>query len=255
MQCVILAGGKGIRFSEETTRIPKPLISIGNKPIIWHIMKLYSFYGINDFIICSGYKSDLVKEYFANYLLHSSDVYIDVKKNTIKYSKNKKDKWKIHIVDSGLNTMTGGRVKRISHLLQDEFCLTYGDGVSDINIKNSIAFHKKNNKIVTMSIVKQPGRFGIVKLENNIVKSFVEKPYGDSGWINGGFFIMKKKIIDFIKNDESILEKEPFEILSKKEQIAAYKHENFWYAMDSLRDQIYLENLYNSKNAPWKVWE
>ena len=254
MQAVILAGGKGTRISEESLVRPKPLIEIGGKPIIWHIMKNYSHYGINDFIICCGYKAELVKEYFANFGLYSSDISIDIKKKKISFLKKKLENWKITLVDTGLDTQTGGRIKRVKKYLENTFCLTYGDGVSNVNIDKTIKFHKKNKKLATMTTVQPAGRFGAVNIKNNLVTEFIEKPRGDGGWVNGGFFVLNKKVLDFIKDDYSIWEKDPLTNLSKKGQLTTYKHRSFWHPMDTLRDKDYLENLWNSGNCPWKLW-
>ena len=254
MQAVILAGGRGTRISEESLVRPKPLIEIGGKPIIWHIMKNYSYYGINDFIICCGYKAELVKEYFANFGLYSSDISIDIKTRKITFHKKKLENWKITLVDTGIDTQTGGRIKRVKKYLENTFCLTYGDGVSNVNIDKTIKFHKKNKKLDTMTTVQPAGRFGAVNIKNNLVTEFIEKPRGDGGWVNGGFFVLNKKVLDFIKDDYSIWEKDPLTNLSKKGQLTTYKHRSFWHPMDTLRDKDYLENLWNSGNCPWKLW-
>jgi glucose-1-phosphate cytidylyltransferase len=256
MKLVILSGGKGTRISEESVLKPKPLIEIGNMPIIWHIMKIYSYYGIKEFIICCGYKGYLIKEYFANYSLHSSDVTINIQKNTIEVHKKNAEDWKITLVDTGEDTLTGGRIKRIKNYIKDDFLLTYGDGVSDINIKKLIKFHKSNKKLATMSVVQPQGRFGVVEIEkNNLIKNFSEKPRGDGSWINGGFFVLKQEIFKYLKDDYTIWEKEPLETLSKKKELCAYHHRGFWYAMDTMRDKSYLDNLWNSHKAPWNLWD
>ena len=254
MQAVILAGGRGTRISEESLVRPKPLIEIGGKPIIWHIMKNYSNYGINDFIICCGYKAELVKEYFANFGLYSSDISVDIKTRKITFHKKKLENWKITLIDTGLDTQTGGRIKRVKKYLENTFCLTYGDGVSNVNIDKTIKFHKKNKKLATMTTVQPAGRFGAVNINNNLVTEFIEKPRGDGGWVNGGFFVLNKKVLDFIKDDYSIWEKDPLINLSKKGQLATYKHRSFWHPMDTLRDKEYLEKLWNTGNCPWKLW-
>ncbi len=254
MQAVILAGGKGTRISEESLVRPKPLIEIGGKPIIWHLMKNYSHYGINDFIICCGYKAELVKEYFANFGLYSSDISVDIKAKKITFLKKKLENWKITLIDTGLDTQTGGRIKRVKKYLKSTFCLTYGDGLSNVNIKETIKFHKENQKLATMTTVQPAGRFGAVNIKNNLVTEFIEKPRGDGGWVNGGFFVLNKKVIDFIKDDESIWEKDPLKNLSKKRQLVTYKHRSFWHPMDTLRDKEHLEKLWNSNNCPWKIW-
>jgi glucose-1-phosphate cytidylyltransferase len=256
MKLVILSGGKGTRISEESVLKPKPLIEIGNMPIIWHIMKIYSHFGVKEFIICCGYKGYLIKEYFANYSLHSSDVTINIQKNTIEVHKKKAEDWKITLVDTGEDTLTGGRILRIKNYIKDDFLLTYGDGVSDINIKKLIKFHKSNKKLATMSVVQPQGRFGVVEIEkNNLIKNFSEKPRGDGSWINGGFFVLKQEIFKYLKDDYTIWEKEPLETLSKKKELCAYHHRGFWYAMDTMRDKSYLDNLWNSHKAPWNLWD
>jgi len=253
MQSVILAGGRGTRISEESLLRPKPLIEIGGKPIIWHIMKHYSLHGINDFIICCGYKGELLKEYFSNFGIYSSDITIDLKKNKLTYHKNNFEKWKITLIDTGSETQTGGRIKRVKKYLKDTFCLTYGDGLSNINITESIKFHKKHKKLATITVVQPAGRFGSINLKKNIVTNFVEKPKGDGGWINGGFFVLNKKIFNYIDGDETVWEKEPLTKLSKKGQLLGYKHNGFWYPMDTIRDKEHLENLWQMPNCPWKT--
>lgn len=257
MKVVILAGGKGTRIQEESLIKPKPLIEIGSKPIIWHIMKTYSQHGFKEFIICCGYKGYLIKEYFANFSLHHSDVTIDIKKNNIKVHKNNNEDWKITLIDTGENSLTGGRILRIKNFVGENFLLTYGDGLSDVNIKNLVKFHKSHKKMATMTIVQPQGRFGVVDFntKNNLVKNFSEKLKGDGAWINGGYFILNRKIFDYIKDDQTIWEREPLEKISKDRELVAYKHEKFWYAMDTLRDKIYLETLWLSKKAPWKTWD
>jgi glucose-1-phosphate cytidylyltransferase len=260
MKTVILAGGYGTRISEESGIRPKPMVEIGGKPIIWHIMKIYSLYGLNDFVICCGYKGYVIKEYFSNYFLHMSDVTIDLQNNTMKVHLKKAEPWKITLVDTGENSMTGGRIKRVRDYIGDEtFCLTYGDGVSDIDIREEIAFHKKQNVLVTLTAVQQPGRFGAFMLtsENNLISSFHEKPKGNgnsNAWINGGFFVVEPEAIDYITNDSTVWEKEPLEILAKTKKLAAFRHYGFWQSLDTLRDKNVLENLWNSGNAPWKKW-
>ena len=237
MKVVILAGGQGSRISEESLVKPKPLVEIGFKPIIWHIMKIYSYYGLNEFIICCGYKGYLIKEYFANYSLHTTDITVDVSNNKITVHKKKTEPWKITLVDTGDYSQTGERIKRIKKYVGDTFCLTYGDGLSSINIKNLIKFHNKNKKLATVLAVKPAGRFGSIKIKNNLVEQFLEKPQGDNSWINGGFFILNKKIFKYIKENNSIWEKGPLENLAKNKQLNAFKFEGFWYAMDTLRDK------------------
>jgi len=254
MQLVILAGGLGTRISEESILRPKPLIEIGGRPIIWHIMKHYSHYGINDFVICCGYKGYMIKEFFSNYLLHISDVTINLDKNQIKFHNSKKDSWTITLVDTGAETQTGGRLKRVEKYLKPEFCMTYGDGLSNVNIKKLINFHKKNKKLATMTTVQPPGRFGIVKTKGDKILNFLEKPVGNGAWINGGFFVLNRKILKLIKDDMTIWEKKPLEILAKKRELISFKHKNFWHPMDTLRDKQYLEDLWQEKNCPWKLW-
>ncbi|OHD13525.1 MAG: glucose-1-phosphate cytidylyltransferase [Spirochaetes bacterium GWB1_36_13] len=258
MKVVLLAGGFGTRISEESDLKPKPMIEIGGKPILWHIMKLYSHYGLNDFIICLGYKAYVIKEYFANYFLHQSDVTIDLQNNKIEVHKNSSEPWKVTLVDTGLNTMTGGRIKRIQKYIGNEpFMLTYGDGVSDVNLKDLLDFHKKNKKKATLTAIQPAGRFGILDLnEKEEVLKFQEKPKGDGGWINGGFFVLEPSIFDTIKNgDSTVWEREPLEMLANENELIAYKHEGFWKCMDTLRDKIELEKMWNSGQAEWKVWE
>jgi glucose-1-phosphate cytidylyltransferase len=255
MQLVILAGGRGTRISEESFLKPKPLIEIGNKPIIWHIMKYYSSFGINDFIICGGYKCDLIKDYFCDYLSYQSDIEINFKKYSKKILSKNKLSWKVTIVDTGLETMTGGRIKRIQKYIKgNSFCLTYGDGLGDVNLNKLINFHKKHNKLATITSVQPLGKFGAIKLENDHVKMFNEKPKGDGYWVNGGFFVLKKEIFSYIKNDLTIWEEDPLKNLSKKNQLKAFKHNGFWQPMDTLRDKLTLENLWIEEKAPWKIW-
>ena len=257
MQLVILAGGYGSRISEESFLKPKPMIEIGYKPIIWHIMKTYSFYGINEFIICCGYKGYMIKEYFANFKLYNSNITIDLSKNNeIYFHKSDFDSWKITLIDTGIDTMTGGRIKRINDYINGStFCMTYGDGLSDVNINKLINFHQVNGKKVTLTAVKQRGRFGILQTdENNLVKKFKEKPEDKENWINGGFFVIEKSALNFIENDQTSWESEPLEEISKVNELCAYKHYGFWAPMDTLRDKIQLEKIWNSGEAPWKVW-
>lgn len=256
MKVVILAGGRGTRIQEESLIKPKPLIEIGSKPIIWHIMKTYSHYGFKEFVICCGYKGYLIKEYFANFSLHNSDVTIDIKKNEIKVHKNNNEDWKITLIDTGDDSLTGGRILRIKDFVDEEFLLTYGDGVADVNISKLIEHHKINKKIATMTVVQPQGRFGVVEFntKNNLIENFSEKLKGDGVWINGGFFVLNKKIFKYLKDDFTIWEKEPLEKLSKENQLIAFKHDNFWYPMDTMRDKDYLENLWEKNEAPWKLW-
>ena len=257
MKAVILAGGLGTRISEETDLKPKPMISIGGMPILWHIMKLYSHHGINEFIVCCGYKGYVIKEYFANYFLHMSDVTFDMSENRMTVHNQKAEPWKVTLVDTGDNTMTGGRLKRVAGYLQDEdiFCLTYGDGLSDVNITELIAFHKAQRVKATVTAVLPPGRFGALDVTGNRVNSFREKPQGDGANVNGGFFVLSTKVIDYISGDKTIWERGPIERLSKEGDLAAYQHGGFWQPMDTLRDKIHLEELWQSGKAPWKVWQ
>jgi glucose-1-phosphate cytidylyltransferase len=257
MKVVILAGGAGTRISEETLLRPKPMVEIGNKPILWHIMKIYSHYNIRDFIICLGYKGYMIKEYFANYFLHMSDVTIDLSNNTVEYHESHAEPWKVTLVDTGESSMTGGRLKRVKPYIEKEefFCFTYGDGVADVNINDLIEFHKSHGKLATVTAVVPPGRFGAIEMEGGRVVSFKEKPLGDGGHINGGFFVLSPKVIEFIKDDSTIWEGEPMEQLTARGELMAYKHKGFWHPMDTLRDKNYLETLWNSGKAPWKIWE
>lgn len=257
MKVVILAGGLGTRLSEETDLKPKPMVEIGEFPIIWHIMKIYSYYGFTDFIICLGYKGYVIKEYFANYFLHKSDIEIDIKNNEIEYLNSKTEPWKIKLIDTGLNTMTGGRIKRVKKYLENEtFMMTYGDGLSNVNLNLLEQFHLKSNKMVSVTAVQPTGRFGSlsIKEEDNIT-TFLEKPPGDNFWINGGFFVMEPDVFDFIKGDQTIWEREPLEQISNIDQLIAFKHNGFWHPMDTLRDKNYLNELWKSGNAPWRLWD
>lgn len=257
MKAVILAGGLGTRLSEETISKPKPMVEIGGKPILWHIMKTYSHYGINDFIICCGYKGYLIKEYFANYSLHQSDITFNLKDNKIIVHKDRTEPWIVTLVDTGDDSMTGGRLKRVSNYLKDEecFCFTYGDGVSDINIKSLVEFHLSHGKEATLTATFQPGRFGALDIENSFVKQFQEKPRGDGALINGGYFVLSPKVFGRIEGDYTIWEQEPLKSLAIDNQLMAYKHEGFWQPMDTLRDKNYLQELLDLNNAPWKIWE
>ena len=257
MKAVILAGGFGTRLSEETGVKPKPMVEIGDRPILWHIMKIYSAAGINDFIICLGYKGHIIKEYFANYSLHLSDITFDLKNNRTHVHQNETEPWKVTLVHTGENTMTGGRIKRIqSYLGNETFCLTYGDGVSNVDIQDLVQFHKAQKALVTLTAVQPPGRFGAFSLghgQNKIV-TFKEKPQGDGAWINGGFFVLETAALNYIDGDDTVWEREPMERLAKEGKIAAYRHQGFWQPMDTLRDKNFLENLWASGEAPWKVW-
>lgn len=257
MKAVILAGGLGTRISEETSVRPKPMVEIGGKPLIWHIMKTYSAHGINQFIICLGYKGYVIKEYFANYFLHMSDVTFDIKNNKMKVHQNTAEPWEVTLVETGENTMTGGRLKRVADYLGDEdFCFTYGDGVADIDLGSLINHHQKHKKLATLTAVQPPGRFGALDLDvnNSQVLGFTEKPMGDGGWINGGYFILSPQVIKLIEDDSTIWEKYPLEQLAKSKQLSAYVHAGFWRAMDTLRDKTYLEGLWSSGAAPWNIW-
>lgn len=260
MKVVILAGGFGTRISEESGIRPKPMVEIGGKPILWHIMKLYSFYGLNDFVICCGYKGYMIKEYFSNYFLHMSDITFDLKNNSMEVHRQSSEPWKVTLIDTGENTMTGGRIKKVAdHLNGEAFCLTYGDGVSNVNIRELINFHKNSKALATLTAVKQPGRFGAFTLKDtdDRIANFREKPKGDgvdNAYINGGFFVVEPKALNFITDDSTVWEKEPLEILAKTNELAAYRHDGFWQPMDTLRDRNYLEDLWESKNAPWKLW-
>lgn len=255
MKAVILAGGLGTRISEESHLKPKPMIEIGGKPIIWHIMKIYSTHGVHDFIICLGYKGYMLKEYFANYFLHMSDVTFDMAKNKMEVHQNSAEPWRVTLVDTGEDTMTGGRLKRVkSYLDDDDFCFTYGDGVADVDIGKLIAFHKKQGTLATLTATQPPGRFGALNMSHNKITSFQEKPQGDGGWINGGFFVLSPKVIDYVDEDATLWEREPMERLAEAGQLSAYMHQGFWQPMDTLRDKNHLEQLWASGKAPWKVW-
>ena len=256
MKAVILAGGMGTRISEESAARPKPMIEIGGRPILWHILKIYSSHGINDFVICLGYKGYIIKEYFANYFLHMSNVTFDMANNRMDVHQNNTEPWKITLVDTGEQTMTGGRLKRVrSYLGDDDFCFTYGDGLGDINITELIKFHQAHGQSATLTATQPPGRFGALKLNGNQVAGFQEKPQGDGGWINGGFFVLSPKVIDRIDGDDSVWEQEPMETLAHDGQMSAYLHHGFWQPMDTLRDKLQLEQLWASGKAPWKTWE
>lgn len=255
MKCVILAGGLGTRLSEETVVKPKPMVEIGGHPILWHIMKIYSHYGINDFIICLGYKGYIIKEFFANYCLHMSDVTFDMKDGSMEVHNNYAEPWKVTCVDTGDATMTGGRVKRVQKYVGDEtFCLTYGDGVSDVNIKDEINYHIKNRKIATLAAVQPPGRWGHMDMDGEMIKSFEEKTLGDGGWINGGFFVLEPAVFNYIDGDSTIFERKPLETLANIGNLIAWKHKGFFLPMDTMRDKLQLEKLWQDGQAPWKVW-
>ena len=254
MKAVILAGGLGTRISEETHLKPKPMVEIGGMPILWHIMKIYEKHGINDFIICLGYKGYLIKEFFQNYSLHTSDMTIDLHDNKLEIHKNKNESWKITLVDTGEKSMTGGRIKRIQKYIDDTFCVTYGDGLTDMNMNNLISFHKEKKSLATLTAIHPPERFGVLELSDDYVLNFHEKPAGEQSWINGGFFVFEPEIFDYLKNDFTILERGPLETLAKEHKLTAYKHNGFWQPMDTLRDKTYLEKLWISGKAPWKIW-
>ncbi len=258
MKVVILAGGRGTRLSEETYLKPKPMAEIGERPLLWHIMKGYSHYGFKDFVICLGYKGYLIKEYFFNYFLHQADVTIDMKNNKMEVHHKKAEPWKVTLVDTGLNTMTGGRIKRVQEYIgKNPFMLTYGDGVADVDIKKLAAFHRKSGGLATMTAVQNLGRFGAIEMKaSGAIRSFKEKPRGDGAWINGGFFVLQPGIFNYIKDgDSTIWERGPLEALAARDKLAAYKHTGFWKCMDTLRDKTELENLWQTGKAPWKIWE
>lgn len=255
MKAVILAGGLGTRLSEETTTKPKPMVEIGGKPIIWHIMKIYAAYGICDFVVCLGYKGYVIKEYFANYFMHMSDVRFDLGTNRMDVLHKGSDEWRVTLIDTGEQTLTGGRLKRIASYLDDEpFCMTYGDGVGSIDISASIAFHRKQGKLATLTAVRPPGRFGAIEIDGTKVRRFMEKPSGDGGLINGGFFVLEPGVIDYIDNDQTSWERQPLENLAKDQELNAFVHQGFWQPMDTLRDKRQLQELWESGAAPWKIW-
>lgn len=256
MKAVILAGGLGTRISEESHLKPKPMIEIGGKPILWHIMKQYSAHGIQDFVICLGYKGYAIKDFFANYFLHTSDVTFDMRSNQMEVHQNYSEPWRVTLVDTGEETMTGGRLRRVGRFLEEDeaFCFTYGDGVSDLNISALVAFHKEHGKFATVTAVQPPGRYGALAREGDRVTGFVEKPRGDGGWINGGFFVLSPKVLPYIDKDATTWEAEPLDQLASEGQLMAYQHEGFWHPMDTLRDKNYLEQLWQSGEAPWKQW-
>jgi glucose-1-phosphate cytidylyltransferase len=255
MKVVILAGGMGTRISEESHLRPKPMVEIGGKPILWHIMKIYSSHGLNDFVICCGYRGYLIKEYFANYFLHMSDVTFDMVNNRMEVLQNSAEPWRVTLVDTGEQTMTGGRLRRVRHLLGDEpFCFTYGDGVSNVDVRALVDFHRAQNRLATLTAVQPPGRFGALDISENRITRFEEKPLGDTSWINGGFFVLSPKAVDYIEGDSSVWEREPMERLAREGQLSAFLHRGFWHPMDTLRDRVHLEEMWNSGNPPWKVW-
>jgi glucose-1-phosphate cytidylyltransferase len=256
MKAVILAGGLGTRISEETHLKPKPMVEVGGKPILWHIMKIYAAHGINDFVICCGYKGYVIKEYFANYFLHMSDVTFDMQNNEMRVHQRKAEPWRVTLVDTGEDTLTGGRLKRVAEYLKDEtaFCFTYGDGLANINITQQIAFHGKHGKHATVTAVQPAGRYGALHMEGGAVRGFIEKPRGDGGWVNGGFFVLSPECIGLITNDKTIWEAEPLSQLAHSGQLMAFEHTGFWQPMDTLRDKTQLEQLWSAGKAPWKVW-
>ena len=256
MKAVILAGGLGTRLAEETSTKPKPMVEIGGRPILWHIMKIYSTYGVNDFIICLGYKGYVIKEYFSNYFLHMSDVSFDMSNNKMEVHNAKSEPWRVTLIDTGDATLTGGRLKRVIPYVQDEemFCMTYGDGVGDVDITGLMAVHRSSGLLATVTGTQPPGRFGALSTANDLVTGFHEKPIGDGGWINGGFFVLSPKVASYIDGDQTTWEQEPMEALAEAGQLGLFRHEGFWQPMDSLRDKMHLEQLWASGKAPWRVW-
>jgi glucose-1-phosphate cytidylyltransferase len=255
MKAVILAGGLGSRISEETVVRPKPMVEIGGRPILWHIMKIYSTHGINDFIVCLGYKGYLIKEYFANYFLHMSDVTLDLTTNRMEVHQNTAEPWRITLIDTGDHSQTGGRIKRIAKYVEGEsFCMTYGDGLADVDIGALVAFHRRDARIATVTAVQPPGRFGALEMDGQQVRGFIEKPQGDGGWINGGFFVLTPAVFDYIEGDHTLWEQEPLQQLAKDGQLGAYMHTGFWQPMDTMRHRQILEELWASGSPPWKVW-
>lgn len=256
MKAVILAGGLGTRLSEETSTRPKPMIEIGGKPILWHILKMYSRHGINDFVICCGYKGYLIKEYFANYFLHMSDVTFDMRSNRMEVHHKRAEPWKVTVVDTGESTMTGGRLRQVAEYVRSDeaFCMTYGDGVSNLDISATIAFHKRHGKAATLTATYPPGRFGALNIEGQQVKQFMEKPRGDGALINGGFFVLSPRVLDYLSSDATVWEQQPLQRLAAEDQLMAYTHHGFWQPMDTLRDKTYLEELWAKGDAPWKTW-
>ncbi len=258
MKAIILAGGLGTRLSEETVMRPKPMVEIGGRPILWHILKIYSHYGINDFIICLGYKGYMIKEFFANYALHASDITIDIRKNKIETYSNDCEDWRVTLIDTGPNTMTGGRLKRALPYVKDEemFCFTYGDGVADVNINALIEYHRERGKLATLTAVQPAGKFGALQIDSTgSVLSFAEKPKGDARWVNGGFFVLSPKVGDYLKEDATVWEREPLEEIARSGELSAFQHSGFWQPMDTLHDKLALESLWATDRAPWKVWE
>jgi len=255
MKAVILAGGYGTRISEETQARPKPMVEVGGRPVLWHVMKTYSAHGIHEFVICLGYKGYMIKEYFANYFLHMSDVTFDLRENRMEVHHRHAEPWRVTLVDTGEATMTGGRLKRIREYVGEEsFCFTYGDGLSDVNVKRLVAFHQEQGTLATVTAVQPPGRFGALDVERNRITAFREKPQGEGGWINGGFFVLEPRALDAIEGDRTLWEREPLERLARDGQLAAFRHLGFWQPVDTLRDKLLLESLWASGKAPWKVW-
>jgi glucose-1-phosphate cytidylyltransferase len=255
MKAVILAGGFGTRISEESSVRPKPMVEIGVKPILWHIMKMYSVHGVNDFVIAAGYRGHLIKEYFANYFVHAADITVDLRANAVETHSTSAEPWRVTILDTGEDTMTGGRLKRVrEHVGDATFCLTYGDCVADLDVTAEVAFHRETGALATLAAVQPPGRFGVLSLEDERVTSFLEKPAGEGGWVNGGFFVAEPGVFDYIEGDKTVWEQEPMERLARANKLAAYRHSGFWHPMDTLRDKMVLEELWASGDAPWKVW-
>jgi len=255
VKALILAGGLGSRISEESQLRPKPMIEIGGKPILWHIMKIYSAAGINDFIICLGYKGYLIKEYFANYFLHTSDVTIDLSKNELRVLQNSAEPWTVTLLDTGEDTMTGGRIRRArEHIGEDDFCFTYGDGVTDLDVGSVVEFHRQHHRLLTVTAIQPPGRYGSLDIDPDGVAAFEEKPVGDGQWINGGFFVASPKVLDYIEGDSVVFEREPMERLASEGELRAFRYEGFWHPMDTLRDKMHLDSLWNSPSPPWKIW-
>lgn len=257
MKAVILAGGLGSRLSEETVVKPKPMVEIGGKPILWHIMKIYSAHGVNDFVICLGYKGYVIKEYFSNYFLCSTDVTIDIAHNTVEYHDSHCEPWRVTLVETGTETMTGGRLKRVLRYVQDDeaFCFTYGDGVSDVNIRQAIDFHRKGGQLATLTAVQPTGKYGALQFDETVVRSFTEKPKQSGNWINGGFFVLSPKVGEYIRGDATVWEREPMERLAQEGRLSAFRHHGFWRSMDTIHDRAILDDMWKSGEAPWKVWK
>ena len=255
MKLVVLAGGYGTRISEESAVRPKPMVEIGEKPILWHIMKIYAAHGVDEFVIAAGYRGYMIKEYFANYFLHTTDITVDLPTREIQTLSTTAEPWRVTIVDTGDGTMTGGRIKRLGEYLGDEtFCLTYGDCVTDLDITRELEFHRESGALATLTAVQPPGRFGVLSLEGDDVTSFLEKPAGEGGWVNGGFFVVEPSVLDYIEGDETVWEREPMELLAQQGKLAAYRHAGFWHPMDTLRDRMVLEEMWASSDPPWRVW-